>query len=422
MLRGIPPGPLSIDNDCPLMHILLVAPCAPPKNSPEALQVGRFLAALPANVRVTLVTTPVVSGWEWGDPSLAVPGGVEQITIELPFHRLTQRILRNRHLRRFHVPDTDFWITKFARSVADRLSSEVDVIYSRSSPFSAAMLGRELKQVLGRPWLMHLSDPWAGSPYRAASSSPSDFALEDECVQAADLVSLTTEGQARLYSERYPILNGRFVVAPNMAPPASEFSGLKRTPRPRDCKMRILHLGSLYGARNPSAIFEALTRLQGEAPAGSLPFELDFVGNVSEDVARMIDGCACARRRSPVTYRESRHEMLDADLLLSIEPKAYTPLHKHFLMSKVVDYAASGRPMLALTSRGSVTDGLCKRGYGWSFEPDDVGGLEEFLRQLGEGRVDVSRAAPTSPAELDSALVTAGILGRLEGIRRGTGP
>lgn len=90
------------------MHVLLVAPSAPPKNSPEAMQVGRFLSSLDPSVKVTLVTTPIVAGWQWEDRSLAVDRPrMNVVELSLPAHRSTQRLLANRRLSFLHNPDSD---------------------------------------------------------------------------------------------------------------------------------------------------------------------------------------------------------------------------------------------------------------------------------------------------------------------------
>ena len=118
-------------------HLLLIAPSAPPKNSAEAMQVGRFLDALDPAVRVTLVTTPIVRGWEWEDASLAIKRpGMQVIVPELPFHKLTRRVLGNHRLAAMHTPDPDFWLPWLVSQVIERLDGVPDVIYSRSAPFS----------------------------------------------------------------------------------------------------------------------------------------------------------------------------------------------------------------------------------------------------------------------------------------------
>ena len=219
------------------------------------MQVGRFLEALDPAVRVTLVTTPIVAGWQREDISLAIHRPTMKVIVPaLPFHRLAQRVLANRHLSFLHRPDSDFWLYWFAKYIMRHLPDTPDVIYSRSAPFSAAMLARRLKSMTGRPWLMHLSDPWFGSPYRQLSDrrSKKDRAQEAACFADADMVTLTTEGQADYYRSRYPNYAERVSVTPNMMPATHAPQIETRHEGP----LRLVYTGALYGEGAPELLGE----------------------------------------------------------------------------------------------------------------------------------------------------------------------
>lgn len=398
------------------MNILLVAPNAPPKNSAESIQVGRFLAALDPAVRVTLVTTPIVHGWVWQDSTLAFDRpGLQVVTPALPFHRLTQRILSNRHLSALHVPDADFWLPWYAQWLSRQLKDKPDVIYSRSAPFSAALLAQRLKDIFGCPWLMHLSDPWADSPYRSMppGRAAADRALESACVADADLITLTTEGQAAHYRANYPDRANAITVTSNMMPiPASTQS----TPGPTvlghkpSLELRIVHTGALYGNRNPDGLLQALSLLRNRVPDLSRRLRVYFIGNMYPDVAARIDAAPECVRRGPVSFEMAQTIQSEADIVLSIEPKVASSLYPHFLLSKVVDYLASGKPILALTPPDSVTAAYCRKGYGWPLNPDDAAGISKLIESLLTSGKDLRQLkVPPAPAELDPFVVTRGI-------------
>lgn len=363
------------------MHVLLIAPSSPPKNSPEAMQVGRFLSTLDSKVLVTLVTTPVVAGWQWEDCSLTVDRpGMNIIELSLPAHRLTQRILANRRLSFLHNPDSDFWISWLAGYVLRRLSDMPDVIYSRSAPFSAALLALRLKTLTGKPWLMHLSDPWSGSPYRKLRNGRAvlDRSLEQACFAGADMVTFTTEGQADFYRERYPDGAGSIFVTPNMMPSIKELV-------PAPCKsgpLRLVYTGALYGDRDPESLLSAIGSINKTDPHEQLSILLDFYGNMSPEMAKRIDKTLGCSVKGPIPFADVLGVQAQADILVTVEPAGNNPLLLHFLLSKIVDYIATGKPILAITPKGSETDRLCSSGYGWSFSPDDSTGIEEKLSQL----------------------------------------
>jgi hypothetical protein len=395
------------------LHLLLIAPAAPPKSGPEAMQVGRFLAALDPAVQVTLVTSPVVQGWEAEDKSLAIQRpGMRVIAPALPAHRLTQRILGNHRLAALHMPDSDFWLPWYAKQVIKQLDGTPDVIYSRSAPFSSALLARRLKAILRRPWMMHLSDPWAGSPYRPmpAGRAAKDRELEQACFADADLVALTTEGQADFYRDRYPQLAQRIIVSPNMM--GSKEAGLSLVlPVVQSSKAKaellLVHTGALYGDRNPSGLLQALEVLMARHPSIAQRIKVHFIGNMPPQIARLIESNPLCTTRPPVSFLVASKIQREADILLSIEPQSVAPIYKHFLLSKVVDYLSAGRPLLALTPADSLTSSYCNKGYGWAFSPNDVAAIASFLEGLLLDAAYLRNwVLPPPPLELAAASIT----------------
>tara|TARA_R110002049_G_scaffold185127_1_gene353352 strand:+ start:5225 stop:6460 length:1236 start_codon:yes stop_codon:yes gene_type:complete len=363
------------------MHILLIAPSAPPKNSPEAMQVGRFLTALDPSVRVTLVTTPVVDGWARGDESLAVNrSGMKVIHARLPLHNLTQRVLGNHRLSALHVPDTGFWLPWTERQILAQIGERPDIIYSRSAPFSAALLARRLKQKLQIPWLMHLSDPWVGSPYRKHGSraSKKDRSFEANCFAAADGITFTTEGQAAYYRQRYPERTASIHVSPNMMP-TTDIDPLP--PKGGNC-LRLVYTGAFYGSREPSTLLEAIHLLHEYSPKTAKQIVVEFYGNMHPNIAADVEMTPSCRWHGVVSFAEATIAQREAAILVAIEPAGKNPFLQHILLSKTVDYMAKRRPILAITPEGSETSKLCAEGFGWAVTPGEVKRLAALLEGL----------------------------------------
>ena len=125
--------------------------------------------------------------------------------------------------------------------------------------------------------------------------------------------------------------------------------------------------------------------------------------------------------------------LVEADLALSIEPDGSDPLLKAFLPSKILDYIAARRPVLAITPEDSPSWHLCARGYGWAVRPGDPQGLAELLAELVKKKIggaplfdappppeDYSpRAAAVALAERMTHLVQQSITkGALKGLNR----
>lgn len=392
------------------IHILLIAPSAPPKSGPESMQVERFLRSLGAGVRVTLVTTPVVDGWERYDGSL-VPqeSKCTRLELKLPLHSALTRLLSNRRLARLQVPDADFWIKYYAAHVLSKLSEKPDVIYSRSGSFSAALLAARIKSKTGVPWVMHLSDPWTDSPFRSGSlrAMGADQALESDAFICATRITLTTEGQAEFYRKKYPGLAAKIRVTTNMMPVARGTRGARRG----TSGLHLVHTGSLYGDRTPSFLLAAIELLNERNSQIADQVQMTFVGNMSDHFRALVNATRSCTYLGQVRFDEAKEIQDSSDALVSIEPKSSHPLHPHFLPSKVVDYLASGRPLLALTDNRSLTARYCEAGYGIAVEPDDVAGIASAIESLSRNKeFDAAFSLPPPPDELTAERVTDGVV------------
>jgi hypothetical protein len=396
------------------VKILFIAPDAPPKNSPESIQVARHLSGLVRRHAVTLVTTPVGRGWGWNDASVRVDGSAAStIELSLPWHSLLTRLLDARVFQGLATPDPQFWIRAFAGRIRARLDAVPDLVYSRSQPFSSALLARSLKRELGRPWVMHLSDPWVDSPYRNESprARRRNERWEASCFDEADAISLTTQGQVDFYGDKYPQLRSKLFVSPNVMP---ERAPARTGSRDASGILRLVYTGALYGERRPTTLLAAIARLEAAEPAARGRIELLFAGNMTDDVRDEIAQADRAGIRAVGTLSlESAAALMDgADVLVSIEPEGRHPLMKTFLPSKLLDYLAANRPILALTPVGSEAWRLCEAGAGWAFEPGDADGVSRLLaRLLAEG---VAAHAP-SRSVID-AYSTPAAVSRLEGV------
>ena len=398
------------------MNLLFIAPDAPPKNSPESIQAARHLSELVRRHAVTLVTTPVERGWGWKDASVRIDGGAASIIqLRLPLHSISTRILGTRALQGLASPDPQFWIRRQARSLARRLSRAPDLIYSRSQPFSSALLARDVKRQLGCPWVMHLSDPWVDSPYRdeAPRARLRSEQWEASCFHEADAIALTTQGQVDFYARKYPDLRPKLFVSPNVMPQRVPARAVERASK---AAIRLVYTGALYGERRPTTLLAAMRLLEAAQPLAADPVELVFAGNMTDDVRREIAGANRAGIREVGTLSlESAAELMDSsDVLVCIEPEGGHPLMKAFLPSKLLDYLAAGKPILAFTPRDSEAWRLCNAGAGWAFEPGDAEGASQLLSRLVAEGVG-GRALPRSEADAFSA---AAIVSRLEQVFR----
>lgn len=377
------------------LNILFIAMDAPPKNSAEAIQVRRILAELDNMTSGKLVTVAAneASKWARNDATLALPlNNYDTQILSLPFHGLLGRVLMSHRLAWLHKPDNLFWIQSMAGRVLRGLQQKPDAIYSRSSPFSGALLARKLQQHLEVPWVMHLSDPWADNPY--GKHHPQNQKQEHDCFAHANLIALTTQGQADFYRQKYPQFAGKIMVSPNVMPEIKEHT----PPEQNDGALNIVFAGALYGERSPQPLLNAVEWLRENHPDILTKLRFDFYGNAQPHCMGMLQKAPDVMQyHGAVSFERALDIQQKADMILTIEPEMENPLSKYFLPSKVIDCLAMGKPILAITPQGSETDSICKEGYGWAVAPSDIPAVGECLKSLVEQRTQI-RNQTTKPA------------------------
>lgn len=363
------------------MNILFVSIAAPPKSGAESLQVGKYLHHLTKKAAITLVTTPVLdTGWKKKDESqfYALEGIKEIIEINTisSFGRWSSFVSKKLFNRWLNKPDTDFLFHWKKEAVLKRMSSKPDVIYSRSTPFSSAILANKLKQKLSVPWVMHLSDPWTDSPYGSYKNSY-NVEAEKECFGRADLISFTTTECLSFYSEKYPGHRSKFFVCPNVFDQtdlAHEQFFFQHE------KLILMHSGNLYGKRTIEPLIRSLEKLS-EVERDNI--EVVLAGHLDDNNNQLIADSAlkCISKLGSVSASESYELQRKADILISIDKPLEQSVDKVFLPSKIQDYLAARKYLLAFTGHGSATHNTVHDKYGVCFDHDKPEYTADFLRK-----------------------------------------
>jgi polysaccharide pyruvyl transferase WcaK-like protein/glycosyltransferase involved in cell wall biosynthesis len=399
------------------MNVLLIAPYAPPKNAAEAIQVRRILAELDTQVTGHLVTIqPTSDAWMQYDETLALNlQHFDTHNLKLPFHRFTNRLFMSRYASWLQNPDSMGWTTWMSGRVIRKLKQKPDIIYSRSSPMSAAILGLKLKQKLNVPWIMHLSDPWEDNPYVSRAHGKS---YEAECFLRADAIMLTTHGQAAFYRKKYPAFANKISVSPNVMPDQTEIEPHVRsvTPSAHQEPLRIVFAGNLYGNRSPKPLIDAIGIVGATRPDILKKLHIDIYGKAdSPSLALLQQLSSTIHYHGPVSFREAVAAQHAADVVLSIEPDIPHSLSACFLPSKVLESLALGKPLLAITPHGSETEAMCREGYGWAVNAADTKVLAAHLITLVE-TVEQLRVAPhkAPPTRYMARHVTSALLQHMQ--------
>jgi glycosyltransferase involved in cell wall biosynthesis len=363
------------------MKILLVSISAPPKNSAESIQTGRYLKHLNEQHEVILLTTKAVGGWEPADVSL-----------ERYLQRLGQKIeLSNLHpkavsaLKRFFprllTPDENFFFSMQDRKAIGRIGDKPDLIISRSLPFSSALLAMKLAHHWRVPWIMHLSDLWTDSPFLNLDEKARirHSALERQCFETADIITLTSKQVIRFFQNKYPALSRKFQFLPNVF----DDDNINKEPVSFTGKLRMVFTGRLYGTRSVSSLMMLLENTFKVYPEIKHHLEISIAGFIEQQNINLIQrsDLGIIKYLGALSLEQALELQRAAHMLILIDSWDADDRYNMFFPSKLLDYIAARRTIVALTRKDSTTFEVVEGKFGKCFFSENLGKFPEFMNQ-----------------------------------------
>jgi glycosyltransferase involved in cell wall biosynthesis len=284
---------------------------------------------------------------------------------------------------------------------------EISAIYASGPPFSVVLAGVLLARLTGRPLIADFRDAWtldAQDPFGTLAGTfrnGPDAArlsvlrsLEAHALERSSRILFTSRSTERTYLDAYPTMAGRTAVIFNGVDP-DDFDA---APRFSDVPSAT-HVGTIHEYQVPQvlALLEAVAA--GRIRGGSTHFRIDFVGPMSSLVRARIAGAAerldIASRvhfHGTVTHHESIGWVRGADVLL-----LFCGLNPIVRLSKLSEYAASGRPMLAFAVPGAETALEVQALGGDVTAGDDAAATFAALHDLLRRGIETRALAPVFP-------------------------
>jgi hypothetical protein len=284
------------------------------------------------------------------------------------------------------------------------------LIYSRSHPPASHLVAIELVRgpFAGVPWIAHFTEPWSLHPYYRSPITRRALRLREQDVMAAatQLVFGTEALRDAMTASAADLLAKSHVVRSPAEWPHAETSPSPLQAQPGS---RVLaHVGSLHAARSPLPLFEGLAELQRTDSALQPRLEAWLVGSYDQThagLAEQLGVAECVRRSAPLPYAQSLAVMRSADVLLVLDTPAKDNV---FLPTKLTDYLAARKPILALTSPGSLTAKVMDRWQQPWADMSDSSAVAAALRQAASGQLrpapDERFLAEHAPAATGKAL------------------
>jgi glycosyltransferase involved in cell wall biosynthesis len=315
------------------------------------------------------------------------------------------------------VPDPRvFWVRPSVKFLSELLQSgQFQAVITTGPPHSLHLIGLQLKERFGLPWIADFRDPW--SQWEFLDTLPMlplirrrHEALERKVLQQADAV-LTISPTFQRDLEK---LSGRKIdLITNGYDPAD----IPQDFAPRVKKAGCLHLvysGIIDAIRNPLPLMEAL---KAEFASTGEEVSWSFVGKVSEQVRAYVEGDAWLRTRITFVGYVAHDEVMgyygQADALVLILTD--TKNARGNIPGKLFEYLATGLPVLALGDpAGDAAVLLTRAGGAPVLAHGDEAGIRKQLRLLYQSTE--SGPAATSLAQYSRQALSREVAAILEGV------
>lgn len=299
------------------------------------------------------------------------------------------------HKKFFYIPDRQIvWAIRASFAAFDLLrGNHFDVILTTSPSESAHIVGWALKRFKKIPWIADLRDGWMYEPFLEVRKHDGlrkrlESALERSILTQADSVTTVTQPILNDLNERLNVAGNKTFLVPNGFD-AEDFeiseeslASAHRTLGKTNSKMLIVHMGRLSDARKDCDIFpffKALRKFKLLKPDLAQELSVHIVGSDDCPEIGLSEkmGLKDIVHFYPMIPKPDAIAMIKtADVLLLIT----SPSQKSIATSKVFDYMAVGKPVLAL-AEGNVASQIVNRtGIGLTVSPEDITAIFEKLR------------------------------------------
>ena len=248
----------------------------------------------------------------------------------------------------FFIPDPKvFWVKPSVSYLQKYLdANDIDVIISTGPPHSVHLIAERLHQKNDIKWLADFRDPWSDLYYnkdfkQLAFAKNKNRKLEESVLKNADCIVTVSNSLkqefAKIAKKVEVITNGfddEFVTAENAI---------------LDTKFSISYIGLLPKQSNPKLLFKVLKALCEESLNFKKDLQLNFIGDISEEVKVVIEENKLLQNTNFVGYvshRKAIEYQNKSQVLLLLIPNVKN--NKGILTGKLFEYLKAKRPILAI--------------------------------------------------------------------------
>jgi hypothetical protein len=235
-------------------------------------------------------------------------------------------------------------------------SNEIKVIFSSFTPSVAHLIAARLHRETGIPWVADYRDDWIGN-YKTL---PRHLYFLDRQWEKHTLKYCNS-----IISLDYPlakILESVHHKIPTLIPNGFDETDFKNN-IPLTSRFTITYTGNIYGKRDPSPLFQALSELRLEGILSSDDVEIRFFGQSAYDymlrIMAKFNVQDFVKLGGIISYKESIEKQMESTVLLLLSWNDLRDVGT--LTGKIYEYLGAHRPVLAMAYPGGEIDKLLQK-------------------------------------------------------------
>ena len=403
---------MKTDSDREPLRILCVIPLFAPAALAEAFCGTKIVQALlDRGISVTVLSSSSVWSGVPADSS-RLWDSVRKANVDVPVASNRNPLHSMIMASRFQTPFNGRWLARVLRAATGLHSEQkFDLVYSRSLPVVGHIAGYWCARELKLPWIANINDPW-GFNFFLEEAHAVGYSVP-AAAEAAHAVS-AFKRREKLFWLRRTLRNADLVTYPykGLYNFHRKLAGIDHAAeiiphigyRPKDGipksdgHFRLVHAGSLGSSeitgRSTKALLMGLKAFIESTPGVATHTKLVLVGPEDKETQSLVAALGLERHVENVgrvNYEQSLSYIAAASLCILIEA---TMDESIFFPSKLADYLACGKPVLALSPRIGLAADLAARGelvHIGQNDPEAVrSAISRFYSEFREGVLSVS--------------------------------
>ncbi len=291
------------------------------------------------------------------------------------------------------IPDKEIGWLPFAYFKALEIikREKVKIIYSTSPPEVPHLIALALHITTGLPWVADFRDGWIFEPTKISLLNNTyrhtlESLMERLVIKYAEHIITTSPLSREYFLKQYSFLKEKQVSVIYNGYDPQDYTLEAFSKDKRASEFMLVHTGNFSYSHleiDIRSFIKAIERLSDDIPEFANHCRIMLLGNLSPDEQEWIKETHISEL---FTYlgSQNRSQVLkyqaQAQVLFLILPKSKTGT----IQSKLLEYIAAGRPILAMIPEGVSAEIIRKYKCGLVVEPDDVDGIVKALKKLYE--------------------------------------